>query len=68
MSVWDLVLVELQYVVGFAPATEEAALDDFNHEGRGFLLTHVGVEPLFQEFDRLSSEAWQPRVEHQRHQ
>lgn len=64
VSVRDLVLVVLQHVVGFAPATEEAALDDFNHEGRGFLLTHVGVEPLLEEFDSLSSEARQPCVQH----
>lgn len=38
----------------FSPAAEEAALDDLDHEGSSFLLTHVRVEPSSDEGEELS--------------
>lgn len=65
--VWDLVLVILQHVIRFAPAAEEAALDDFDDECCSFFLTHLRVKPSLEEFDSLSSEAGQPSVQHESH-
>lgn len=64
--VWDLVLVILDHVVGFTPVAEEAVLDDFDDEGSCIFLTQSRVEPLFEQFDGLSSEAGQPGVQHER--
>ena len=65
---WNLVLVELNPVVGNGSDALAGGADNVHHVVGRFLFGGVGAEPRPEEPDGVAPETRQARIQHQRHQ
>lgn len=66
--VWNILLTELDPVVGFGPPAQEALLYDPLHVLSRVMLRGHWLEPVLELFDGLTPETGQPCVQHEGHQ
>lgn len=60
--VWNILLIELDPVIGLGPPAEEALFYDSLHVLGGIVLRGHWLEPVLELFDGLTPEAGQPCV------
>lgn len=66
--VWNILLMELDPVIGFGPPAQEALLYDPLHVLGRIMLRGHWLEPVLELFDGLTPETGQPCVQHKGHQ